>query len=251
MAVIQSGTTVERIVRAGLVTVLTLGFSLAFLYDAYVGYPRANAAALATSLGLEQSNGTVINRKVTANECKRIARALKDGIADQLVSSLGKASFTHESFDYYVGRGGHLRTKTTGAHVTDAAWREASHTESDLIWQAWIGYTLGAVGVLMLAQLVRVATTRVVLSADGLKVRGRSVIPRSAITRIVSDQFEKTGQVEIEYSMDGYDGRVRLDAYVVKKLPLIVEEIQRQLEDAEESASSTPAPCDLDKVPAE
>lgn len=251
MEVIQSGTTVERIVRTLLVTGLTVGFSVAFLYDGYIGYPRENAANLMKSLGLEAADRPQINPKVTSNESHRIIRASKDGGVAWPVRTFGEPSLTHETFAYFVGRGGHLRAKMVGESFSSPAWREAGHTESDLIWQVWLGFTLGAVGVILSAQFIRVATTRVVLSADGLKVRGRALIPFSAITRLDAEQFEETGRLDIEYSMNDREGRVRLESYVVKRLGEIRQALQSRLDPSptKDGSSKGEAPI-LDEVSA-
>ncbi len=229
MQPISSGTTTERIARATLLVVLINGFAILFLWDGYVGYARDNARQLAQSLGLALDAPPAINPKLTAGEAQRLMQQVRKGADSGAVTAvLGEAAFTHAADAYYLGPGGHLRVIWDAGRVADVAWKEGIRSETDQALQRWIGLALGALGVILIVSFIRVVTTRVSLTEAGLKVRGKPGIPFATMTGLRPHRSGDTRRLELHYSLDGHEGSVKLDNYVVKKLPAIVEAICEQ-----------------------
>lgn len=226
MILIRSGTTTGRIVRAALTAALTGSLAVAFLYDGYIGYPRKNALRLAKSLGLQTDSTLVINGELTAAEAQRVKQRVNPGDPLAVVEAiLGEPSLRHQGYAYYLGPGGSLRVQLLGERVLGLEWTAGPKSELDLRWQLWIGYGLSALGLVLAVRLVRVATTRVNLTATGLKLPGRLCIPFEAMTGFNGERYTDTGWVELEYTARGVPRRAKLDSYVVRAFQPIVTAI--------------------------
>ncbi len=226
MRVIQSGTSTERIIRTAILVTLSVGFSIAFFWDGHVGYPRENLEKLVESLGLQPVEPSVIKQNLTRVKGLQIA---KDTPASAefatVVDAVGEVSLEKGDDAYFVGPGGYLRVTRDANRVASIRWAEPTHTQTDLQVQIWFGYLLGVVGLCFIAQFLRVITTRAVLSDSGLKLRGRAVIPLSAIQAVDPDPSGRTGCVLLKYDLNGTPRTVKLDRYVIGKLGDIVTAI--------------------------
>ena len=226
MQSIVSGTSTERVVRTLLLMLLIDGFTVAYLWDGYVGYARQNANELVRLHGLPSDAALPINSTLTASEGLRLAQAVKTGDGLSAVTSvLGQPSLEHGGDAYFLGPGGWLKVPLTGGRDASAAWTNGSKTESDQQWQRWIGYALAGGGLVVGVRLALVLATRLTLSDGGLQIRGRALIPFDAIIALRSDPSGPAGCVEVEYSLKGRSARLRLDVYVFKRLPDIVAAI--------------------------
>jgi len=235
---IVSGTSTERVVRTLLLMLLIDGFTVAYLWDGYVGYERKNANELVRLLGLPSDAAPSINSTLTAIEGQRIAGASKAG--DELsavTAALGKPNLEHGGDAYFLGPGGWLKVTaadlplsraasnhSAGSRIASAAWTNGPKTESDQQWQRWIGYALAVGGLIVAVRLTLVLATRLTLSDDGLW-RGKQLIPFDAITAVRADPAGRLGCVEIEYSLEGRLQPIAFDRYVYKRLPEIVAAI--------------------------
>lgn len=226
MQPIRSGTTTERIVRTALLVVLTNGFGIAFLWDGYVGYARDNAEQLMGALGLDRGPFPAITPEVTSAEAQRVIQNISPGTDAVAVEALlGGPTLEHGDDMYYLGPGGHLRIRLDRGRVASVKWIDGIHPESELTHQRWIGYGLGVLGLLFLLHFIHVVTTRVTLTDEGLKIRGRPLIPFAAMDALQADRSGRSGRVELEYSLAGRRSLLMLDQYVVKHLPAIVAAI--------------------------
>ena len=88
--------------------------------------------------------------------------------------------------------------------------------------QKIIGIITGIVALVASIHLVRVVTTRISLAEEGLKIRGKPLIPWDAMTGIDAKRYEKTGWLRLEYELGGRTGRLRLDNYWHKAFRSIV-----------------------------
>lgn len=229
MEPIRSRTTTERIVRATLLMVLINGFAVAFLWDGYVGYARRNAAELVGSLGLADEASREINPALTSAEAGRLMQDVESGAdAAGVAAVLGPPAIEHGDDTYYLGPGGHLRIRWDQGRVARVLWTDGVHTERDLAIQRWFGYVLAVLGVIYIIHFIRVVTTRVSLTDAGLRLGGALRIPFDAMTALRPDRSGRSGRAELEYTLDGQKGAVRLDSYVVKELPAIVTAICEQ-----------------------
>lgn len=226
MQCIVSGTSTERVVRTLLLMLLIDGFTIAYLWDGYVGYAQQNASELARLLGLPSDAPLPINGSLTANEAQRLARDVKPGgELSTITSALGQPSLKHDSDAYFLGPGGWLKVQMTGDRIVSVAWSNGPKTESDQQWQRWIGYALAVGGLIVAVQLALVLTTRLSLTDEGLWLRRQRLIPFDAITALRADPGGRSGCVELEFSLDGSLQHMRLDQYVYKRLPEIVAAI--------------------------
>lgn len=226
MTPIISGTTVERIIRTLLFSVLVDVFAVLYLRDGYVGYQRQNAQEFAKLLGLPTDAAPPIRGELSTAEGRRLAAELKSG--EELSKVAGRfdsPSLRQPDAAYYLGPGGWLKLSLRGDRVQEATWTNAGHTESDQQLQRWIGFALLVVGVGATFQLARVLSTRATLSDTGLRISGRPPIPFEAMTELRKPRSGRVGVVELAYTQDGLGGVVQLDDYVIKKLPAIVAAI--------------------------
>ena len=223
---VRSGTTTERLLRAGLLAVVINGFAVAFLWDGYFGYARQNVESLVKSLGLSIDPLPAIDPKLTAELGRSlVGRIPDDAPVSQAAETLGEPALRNGDDAYYLGPAGHIKTRRRGGRIVSVEWVDGpAHTATDLMYQCWIGYVLGVLGLVSLGQIVRVATTRAVLSDEGLKIRGKPLITLEAISGI-RDKRESGGTVEIEFRDGQAAGSVELDGYVYRDRDAIVEAI--------------------------
>jgi len=220
MQSIVSGTSTERVVRTLLLMLLIDGFTVAYLWDGYIGYARQNGRELVRLLGLPADTATPINPTLTAGEGQRLAQAVKAGDELSAVTAvLGQPSLEHGGDAYFLGPGGWLKVQLTGGRIASAAWTNGPKTESDQQWQRWIGYALAVVGLIVAVRLALVLATRLTLSDAGLQVGGRLLIPMDAITDL---KAARAGCVDLTYLQNSMSHSIRLDVYVYKQLPRIV-----------------------------
>lgn len=249
-----SGTTTERLLRAALLAVVINGFAAAFLWDGYFGYARQNVESLVKSLGLpvqpRRAGGLAgdplpaIDPKLTKELGRSLvaqqAPARRGRIPDdapspgapgvlpaisRVAETLGEPALRNGDDAYYLGPAGHIKIHRSRGRIVSVEWVDGpAHTATDLVYQRWIGYVLGVLGLVSLGQFVRVATTRAVLSDEGLRIRGRPLIPLEAISGI-RDKRGSGGTVEIEFRDGKAAGSVELDGYVYRNRDAIIEAI--------------------------
>ena len=226
---IISRTSTERVVRTLLLMLLIDGFTVAYLWDGYVGYARQNANELVRLLGLPSDAAPPINASLTTSEAQRIAQEFKPGgELSAVTSALGQPSLEHGGDAYFLGAGGWLKVQMTGGRIAIVVWTNGPKTESEQQWQRWIGYALAMGGLIVAVRLVMVFATRLTLDDKGLQLSNRLLIPFEAITDLRVDSAGRSGCVELEYSLAGKLQRVRLDQYVFKRLPEIVAAISER-----------------------
>ena len=229
MPTITSGTTTERIVRNALVMLLVDGFTVAYVWDGYVGYARQNAAELARVVGMGTASSLASNPRMTTAEGRRIAAETQPGAKlDDITSALGAPTVTKDEEVYFLGPGGWLRLRLEKGAIVSAVWTDGKRSESDQKWQRGIGFVLAIVGVVLTVQLARVVSTRATLSDAGLQVSGRPLIPFEAMTGLRVPGGGKGGRVELEYSLDGRRGVIHLDEYVFREAPAIAAAIRER-----------------------
>ena len=139
---------------------------------------------------------------------------------------LGPPAFSDDAQAVYFGDAGMLLLPLrNGKLKEDSVWTSGSHNQIDLFIQLALAIALTPVSLFALFHLGRVLTTRAELSDAGLKLRGKPLVPFDAMTAMDASRYRKKGWLEISYSLDGRDGRVRLDDYVHREFAVIVREI--------------------------
>ncbi|MCP4246384.1 MAG: hypothetical protein GY778_04975 [bacterium] len=242
MEPIRSGTTTERIIRTGILTVVLLGYAGWSFYDGWVGYPNKNIEQLVENLAKPPETLPEIDPLVTLDRAKqlrdRIQNRAKRGeppiTETDVLTTLGTAAVREDNNTYYFGPGGMATVTWSGGAATKAGWRNAPKNESDLFIQIVIGSVVGILGLLMLFQLLRVLNTRVELtdaglytnSQGGLRFGGSPLVPVDSITGLGTEDFKKKGWVDVVYKLDdGAEGSFGLNDYVHKAFPQIIGEI--------------------------
>ena len=236
MTPIASGTTFDRILRTCALAALLIVFGGWFLYDGYVAWPAENLEKAVQALDPAPQTPPAMNDIVTPAAGRDLLEEFekKQGTAERLTRSdierrLGAPGW--ESTEgartelQYFGRAGVLKIELRGDLVAGGGFIDGYHNQKELTNQLIFGYALVPVAVIMLVQLVRVLTTRVVLSDEGLKVRGRPLIPFDAMTGLDAGAYRTKGFVDLVYQYQGDQRRVRLDPYVIREFAPIVTEI--------------------------
>lgn len=231
MTAIHSGSSRQRIVRVSLISLMVIGFAVAYLWDGFRGYPERNRQELIKLLNLDQAAASqlVIDPNLTASEADRrlgIIGRDKLNSVEKLTTAFGKPSLVHGGEAYYMGQAGWVKVKTGGGGTGE--WVRAGKSETDIQLQRWIAMGLSAFGVALLIHLVRVLMFRVAVDSNTLRISGRQPIPISSINTVDAGDFNKTGRIGILYD-DGRSARsVRLDDYQVMDLKGIVAAICKE-----------------------
>jgi len=265
MQPIRSGTTLERIVRTGILALLFAGYGAMSFWDYYVRYPHENLEGMVQNLDPVPSEDDYpkINPKVTADDAEAV-RQLKNGgqalTPADIESRWADPGIKQGDSTLYFGRAGVAKLQWRLSTLSQVTWIPAKRSDDSLAWQLRIGYPVSILGLLMLIQFVRVLTTRIELTDAGLKLNsqgglrfgGSPLVPMEAMTalRDPEDGFKnkKRDWVELDYHLaDGRSGTVRLNNYAHKAFPDIIDEIcrRRGFENplaSEASSSSKPKP---------
>lgn len=229
MNTIVSPTTTERIVR----TVLLMGmigvFSGLFLYDGFAGYPKKNLHKAVEALDPVPDELPVIDPGITRAVAESVSKQVQEQRVTRrdIVEELGQPAWENELGDdlRYFGPGGALVLALTGDLVQRVSFLPGEKREADLLVQKVIGFGLLPAAVFLVFQLLRVITTKVVLSDDGLKVRGRPLISFDAFTGLNAEKYRKKGYLDLAYEDQSREKTVRLDDYVIREFHAIVSEI--------------------------
>lgn len=228
MLPITSGTSTERIVRTLLLSLMVDIFAVYFLYDGYVGYPRANARQLVKLLGVPASEPPASNQTLSAERGRKLIAATRPGDPlDKLTNELGAATIRQGTSAYFLGPGGWLQVDLDGERVRTMKWFDGPHTEADMSIQRLLGWILVVLGFAATINLVRVLSARAELAEKGLRVSGARLIPFEAITGLQQSPTQR-GVSELQYSIDGRAETLRLDPYLYKEARAIARAIAEQ-----------------------
>lgn len=229
MEPIASGTTTERIVRTTLLAVLFTVGSALFFKDGLSGYPHENMATTIKALGATMPDPPpVIHEAIEPGAEQRVRSG--ELLSDALAKYEGEP-FVHdveggEKVHIFFGPGGNVQIRSRGLMVTSVQWVAGpKHVGASLMTQIVIGVLTGVVALVAWIHLIRVLTTRISLTDEGLHVRGKPLVPWDAMKRIDAAKYDKKGWLHLEYELDGRPGRVRLDNYWHKAFRPIVNTI--------------------------
>ncbi len=226
---IVSGTTKERIVRTLILTGWVGVFGGWFLLDGVSGYPKDNLEKAVAELVPLPEQTPEIHPDITKESVERFAETFKSSRLTQreLIEDRGEAGWTSPRHDElrYFGPGGQMIVTLAGDLVTGVEFQDGAHTETDLDAQLYLGAVLLAIAAVMMIQTVRVLMTRVELDDSGLKMRGRAVIPFSAMTELDTEDYRRKGYLDVIYKDGDKSGSVRLDDYVHRAFRPIVSTI--------------------------
>ncbi|MCP4590631.1 MAG: hypothetical protein GY842_07800 [bacterium] len=235
MEPIRSGSTNERIVRTSLVTFLAAAVAGWCFYDANIGYPMENLHRATEGLDPPiTASGELILPQVDAD----VPATIDPGtFLKHLKPRFGEPAWRGENAKgkdevRYFGPAGQLIITLDRADgITADRYEPAEYKpQTDLDTQTWMGIVVGIVAALLLLHWARVLIVRATLTDQGLKLTGKPLVPFEAITGMQSDNYPKKGWVELEYSVDGRSGKLRMDDYRIKAFPEMIAEICRRKE---------------------
>lgn len=233
MVPIRSWTTLERVIRTAIFTVIITVFAVLCYKDRFWAYPRDNVASLLRNFPDQQGQSPVPNPDITESTADTLTQGMT---VSEVEDRLGPPAFSddplppdHLAKSYYFGEAGMLviefDPRRRGKLAGDAVWEPGPHDQMELYFQLAMAIGLTPVALFTLFHLGRVLTTRAELSDAGLKLRGKPLVPFDAMKALDASHYRKKGWVQISYSLGGRDGRVRLDDYVYKEFPAIIGEI--------------------------
>ena len=232
MEPIKTVSTLERIIRNGVMAVMVVVFAAYFLYDGFVGYPRKNLEQARQILPPDEQDKAYINQKVTSDCLGDIA---KNDRLTTLEARLGPPAWKGLAKDnvfkaVWFGPGGSLtvRYDMNEGTVLSSRWKKGQKKELDLWIQKVLGYSLGPVGILLLIRVVLMLLRGAQLSDAGLKPSGRPLIPFEAMTGWDVRDYRDKGRIALTYALDRREGTYVLDDYKLRAFPAIVTEICRR-----------------------
>ncbi|MFQ5490558.1 MAG: hypothetical protein ACE5GE_07535 [Phycisphaerae bacterium] len=249
MEPIVSGTTTERLVRTAILTLLFAGYSAWSFVDGYYTYPKKNVLQLMQNLSPVPESPPPVNRAVTQKAVESLADKSEADVLALLGDPVGVSPLKDErgrslgNLFHYFGPGGLAQIRIQDGQVTrnGIIWRDGPKTEASLFIQFVIGGLTGVLGLIMIVQLLRVITTRIELSDQGLKVSSQGgwqfgsspQIPFEAMTgfRDPQNRFadRRSDFIELKYTLsDGTTGQVKINNYVHAAFADIITEICRQ-----------------------
>jgi len=233
---IVSRTTTERLLRTLAMTAMLAVFCGWFLIDGYVTWPAQNLTDAVEALDPIPTTRPTIDPAVKADIARRLANELENRritpdrlTGADIIEQLGQPGWQKTEADQthyvYFGPAGVVNVTLNGDMVDSISFKQGVRDEIELAIQLIFGYGMMPLVVIMLIQLVRVATTKTVLSRQGLRVRGKPLIPCDCMTRLDTALFQKKGIVDIVYNAGDKQKTVRLDHYVLRDFRKIVVEI--------------------------
>lgn len=225
MEPIVSGTTKERIIRTTLLLLLFGGFAVMFLLDGYGGYARDNVKQFVRGNSVPVEELPPVNPTITSDRIRELEPQLTRASHETVRELLGDQPLEYEGAEYYFGPGTYVMVEYVAGQVAKVTVLDGQHSETDIRYQKLLGWLLTAIALILLIQFVRVITTRVELSDEGLKVRRVPRIPFEAMKGIRADEYMKTGWVELDYEFSGTPGSIRLDNYVIREFRPIINKI--------------------------
>ena len=232
MEPIKTVSTLERIIRNSIMTVMVVVFAAYFLYDGYVGYPRRNLEQARQILPDEEQDKAYINQQVTSASLGDIE---ENDLLTTIEGRLGPPAWKGAAKDnvfkaVWFGPGGYLSVRYDRAKgtVLSARWKKGQKKELDLLIQKVLSYSLSPVGILLLIRVVVMLFRGAQLTDAGLKPSGRPLIPFEAMTGWNVRDYRDKGRITLTYNLDGRERAYVLDDYKLRAFPAIVTEICRR-----------------------
>ncbi|GJM23749.1 MAG: hypothetical protein DHS20C16_01640 [Phycisphaerae bacterium] len=223
--------TVERLVRNGIVTAMVIGFAGWSFYDGYVGYPNDNLEQAKLELPAEQQHTATINERVT----EEVADTFKKGInVKEISDAFGPPAWQGDTGGprekaVWFGRGGSLIARVDKIGIArNFEWKSGKHKETDLWLQKLMGLVLAPFGLYMLFRLIAMSTRGAEFSEEGLKPSGQALIPFDAMTGWDAETYKDRGQITLDYETSNGKGQYVLDDYKLAAFKTIVNEISKR-----------------------
>jgi len=218
---IESGPTKERKVRTLLLAAFCAGMAGWFAYDGWVGYLAKNIQEHRDQLSPEE-RAKVPHPKIYPTVTKQSVAGAKEATkkidADAQRKALqalygGPPSFEDDKAWYYFGPAYRVKVILKNGKPRKIITQAAEKTMGEIRSQKALAIILGVVSLLLLLHLIRVWRTHLVLDDDGLRLGRIGPIRWDQMESLNCDRFQKKGWVDLLYSNNGTERRLRLDEY--------------------------------------
>lgn len=219
---IESPTSREHLGRLLFFLVACIGLGSYFLYDGYIGWPRANVPKLVEDFRPVPSEAEIeaLKHKIRGD----ITSASKSEISptDALSTvrdKLGEPAHEDKEGEgawYYLGRGGMLTVRHKDDTVTAVEWKDGSHLERDLQTQTLFAAICGVAALITLVALVRALRIKTVVSDEGLSPAPGRLIPWDAMQGLDTATYKPKGWVILTHDEGGGKVETRLDSYRIR-----------------------------------
>jgi hypothetical protein len=222
---IRSRTTVEHVIRKGILTLMVTAFAVAFAYDGLYRYPHKNLEEALRKFDLKPESDPPINRAVTSKSVGWIKKGtfLKD-VTDRFGEPGWKTPGS--STVYYFGPAYALALTTSANLILNVEGHEAKVKSAyDLAVQKILAVLLTILAVPLIIHYVRVLTYKAHLSENGLKLTGKPFVPFDAMKSMDSSAYKRKGWLDIAFTLEGVDRTLRLDDYKIRQFRPIVAAI--------------------------
>lgn len=254
---IESPTSKEHLGRLLLFLIACVAFGAYFLYDSFIGYPRANVPKLAEKFE-PVPNEEAINElkgRIRADITDAWKTHWKAGDPISAVrDTMGEPTHVDQGGEgawRYLGRGGLLTVRHQDGKVTAVEWTDGTHRPADLRMQLYFAALCGALGLVVLFALVRALRIRVVVSDEGLRPSRGTLIGWDAMRGLDASQYQQKGWVFLKHDDDGRGAETRLDSYKIREFRAVIGAICERKGfaspfESSPRAAATPAPDSRD-----
>jgi hypothetical protein len=262
MKPIKTASTLERIIRNGIMTVMVVVFAALSFYDGYVGYPKKNLAQAKVELPADQQNLARINPRVISDNLVDIKLGGKLSDVEELLGppawsgSIGSNTggpTGGPTKSVWFGPGGTLLilSDVRGNLVSQPEWKKGKHSEVDLFIQKVMGLVLAPFGLVLLIRWLLMMVRGAELSDAGLKLSGAPLIPFDAMTGLDASEYKDKGRVHLVCDLGKGESTYILDDYKLRAFPAIVAEIcaRKGFEDPTKKDDASPDEAASDAGP--
>ncbi len=229
MDTLVSPQTTDRIVRTLLRALLFAGFAGFFAYDGFIGYPQDNLEKAAEKLDPIPDELPPMSDTLTVAQCDEITKDAKENrrTRSNIVEKIGEPGWTSPRGDemVYFAKSGTFTINLRGDLVIGASYKKGVHDANSLVTQKVIAIVLTPIALWQLIEFLLALTGRTVITDRELKLRGRKPIPLSDISHIDVALWDKKGIVELTYTDNGQDQKVKIDDYRIRDFRPLMDKI--------------------------
>lgn len=231
---IESGPTRERVIRTTIPLIMVGVFAVWFAYDGWVGYPKRNFVDHLEQLSAEeraQAQNAPIYPKIvegmlSGEMVSKIQTAIMATGQEAKRKGLEKVLGVPPSWEsngvwYYFGPAYRLRVSPPD----DIDGVKTTKTTTDILGQKVISVVLSVGTVALLWLIISVLRTHLVLDAQGIVFGKCRPISWDVIKELRADSFDRKGWVDLIYTENGTDRKLRLDDYHLAKFDQIIDAI--------------------------
>lgn len=233
---IESGPTKERIVRSSLMFTLFAVGAVWFAYDGWKGYPDKNFREHIESLppeDREKAKESAVYPEVSEETLRSAQEAVRKIGLDNQRNALedlygGPPSYENDQTLYYYGPYFRVEFPIKNGSLGELVPQATEKRQLDIAVQQWLAVGLAVFSLFVLIHVLRVIFTQLTLDENGLSYRGKGSISWKDMTALEADRFREKGWVDLVFSDNGRERRLRLDEYHLKAFNDVIAAICTQ-----------------------